>query len=98
MRALILDVRGARASVAAVRALAAARDRVPAVVPYPDDGTLRRALDKLELGAAAERAGLTVPRTSAAEDGDGLRLPVIVKERVHAVHANGATPNPFAGE
>jgi predicted ATP-grasp superfamily ATP-dependent carboligase len=165
MRALILDVRGARASVAAVRALAAdgwrvglgaprpdglaavsrhvsafhavpapetgaeafaaatrraveqgrydvvfassdadllalsaARGSVPAVVPYPDDEALRRALDKLELGAAAERAGLAVPRTSAAEDGDGLRLPVIVKERVHGVPAEGAPSRPFAGE
>jgi predicted ATP-grasp superfamily ATP-dependent carboligase len=63
-------------------ALSAARADIPAVVPYPEDAILRRALDKGELTVAARRAGLAVPRTS--EDGDELPLPVIVKERLHA--------------
>jgi predicted ATP-grasp superfamily ATP-dependent carboligase len=79
-------------SDADVLALSTARDGIPAVVPYPEDAILGRALDKLELTAAAERAGLAVPRSS--EDGAELPLPVIVKERVHAPDGSSHT---FAG-
>jgi predicted ATP-grasp superfamily ATP-dependent carboligase len=51
-----------------VLALSAHRDRLPATVPYPVDGTVRRLLDKLELTTLAEGCGFAVPRTIAAED------------------------------
>jgi predicted ATP-grasp superfamily ATP-dependent carboligase len=71
-----------------VLALSAARERIGAVVPYPDDSVLRRALDKLELTRAAERAGFAVPRTVAAGD-DEFPLPLVVKERIHGDLAAG---------
>ena len=72
-------------------ALSAARDAVAAAVPYPPDAILRRALDKLELTRAAERAGLHVPFT--AEDVAELpAAPVVVKERMHGDLAAGGSP------
>jgi predicted ATP-grasp superfamily ATP-dependent carboligase len=80
-----------------VLALSAVRDSVPAVVPYPGDAALRRALDKLELTAAAKRAGLAVPRTSTG-DGADLRLPVIVKERLHGGPVGRAASSSVVGQ
>jgi predicted ATP-grasp superfamily ATP-dependent carboligase len=73
-------------------ALAAARERIAARVPYPGLDALRRAMDKLELGQAARLAGLASP--AAATSATGARElaaagPVIVKERLHGpVHVN----------
>jgi predicted ATP-grasp superfamily ATP-dependent carboligase len=71
-----------------VLALSAVRGQVGALVPYPEHAALRRAVDKLELTNAARNAGLAVPRT-AADDGEELELPVVVKERVHGDLAAG---------
>jgi predicted ATP-grasp superfamily ATP-dependent carboligase len=66
--------------------LAAHSERIPALVPYPSIGVLRRAMDKVELSAAAERVGLEAPpwATSAAEARERFGAgPAIVKERLH---------------
>jgi predicted ATP-grasp superfamily ATP-dependent carboligase len=73
-----------------VLALSAVREQVGAAVPYPEHTALHRAMDKLELTAAARRAGLAVPRT-VVDEGDELELPVVVKERVHGDLAAGAS-------
>jgi predicted ATP-grasp superfamily ATP-dependent carboligase len=71
-----------------VLALSAARDAIAAAVPYPPHAVLRRALDKLQLTRAAERAGLRVPRT-AEDPADLPATPVVVKERIHGDLAAG---------
>jgi predicted ATP-grasp superfamily ATP-dependent carboligase len=80
-----------------VLALSRVRARLTAVVPFPDDGALRRGLDKLELTGAARRAGLAVPRTV---DGPGTELspPVVVKERVHGDVVRGGRADTLVPE
>jgi len=70
---------------AEILALSAGRDSLGAVVPYGPHRSLIRAIDKTELMAAAEHAGLAVPRTvrATAEALDGIRGPFVVKARLH---------------
>lgn len=75
-----------------VIALSALRGRLSAIVPHPPHPALLRALDKAQLTAAALRAGLAVPRTAPPCDLTALAGPLVVKERVHAGAAGGATP------
>jgi thymidylate kinase len=71
-----------------VLALSVIRKELDATVPYPPHAALRRALDKLALTAAAERAGLRVPATAAGAT-DLPAMPVVVKERIHGDLAEG---------
>lgn len=66
-------------------ALSFGRDRIDACVPYPSHENVLRAFDKLELAAAAQRAGLATPRTVLATDEELSRVdgPVVVKSRLH---------------
>jgi predicted ATP-grasp superfamily ATP-dependent carboligase len=68
-----------------VLALSAARDQIPAGVPYAPHEHVLRAIDKLELTRAAEAAGLTTPATEAAtpEAVQRASLPVFAKARLH---------------
>lgn len=76
---------------AEVLALSERRADIPAVVTLPPHPVVLRALDKLELTASGERAGLAVPRTwpLAADDAPPSRGPFVVKARFHA--ASGTT-------
>ena len=78
---------------AEVHALSLDKESIPAIVPYPDEPTVLRVFDKLELGIAAERCGLEAPRTTDAPDEIDTDGPVLVKARQHwDPHAeNGAT-------
>lgn len=78
---------------AEVHALSLEKESIPAIVPYPDEPIVRRAFDKLELGLAAERAGLEAPRTTEAPDEIDTDGPVLVKSRQHwdPRAENGAT-------
>ncbi|HEX3268138.1 MAG TPA: ATP-grasp domain-containing protein [Gaiellaceae bacterium] len=64
-----------------VLALSAGRDELGAIFPYGPHEDVVRAFDKLELAAAAERAGLSVPAAARPED-----APVVVKPRRTTVH------------
>src|SRR6266508_1081040 len=70
---------------AEILALSSGRDSLGAVVPYGPHRSLVRAIDKVELMAAAERAGLAVPRTVAAtaQALGGMSGPFVVKARLH---------------
>jgi predicted ATP-grasp superfamily ATP-dependent carboligase len=77
------------------------RGKVHARVPHPPHDAMLRAIDKVDLGAAARAIGMATPpeAASAAEGrerwGNG---PVIVKERLHGTQtASGAFTN-FAPE
>jgi predicted ATP-grasp superfamily ATP-dependent carboligase len=80
-----------------VLALSARRDEIPAEVPYPSHELVLSALDKERLYAAAERAGIAVPWTIGATDGEATRVeaPVMVKARVHASFEDGRGPPRF---
>ncbi len=71
-----------------VLALSSARDRLGALVPYPEHAAVLGTIDKLAVTRAAETAGVPVPRT-AFPDGEvraGLvepLLPAVVKARLH---------------
>jgi predicted ATP-grasp superfamily ATP-dependent carboligase len=68
-----------------VLALSAGRDRIPCVVPHAAHEQVLRAVDKLELARAAQRAGLAAPETRPADD-QGLAAldgPAVVKARLH---------------
>ncbi|MEA2476228.1 MAG: hypothetical protein QOC87_427 [Actinomycetota bacterium] len=70
---------------AEILALSKARNELKVKVPYPDHEVVERALDKLELARAAERAGLSTPRTLEPKDiGAGLEPPILVKARLHS--------------
>lgn len=75
-----------------VLALSAARDRVPALVPYPEHAAVLAAVDKLGLTRAAEQVGLGVPRTREATDEQVAATtgPVVVKARLHWSPGSGA--------
>jgi predicted ATP-grasp superfamily ATP-dependent carboligase len=75
-----------------VLALSRHREEVGAVIPYADHASVVRSIDKLEMTRAAERAGLSVPRTVEATDEavDALDEPTIVKPRLHSVLQAGA--------
>jgi predicted ATP-grasp superfamily ATP-dependent carboligase len=64
-----------------VLALSAGRDELGATFPYGPHEDVVRAFDKVELAAAAERAGLAVPGPARPED-----APVVVKPRRTTVH------------
>jgi predicted ATP-grasp superfamily ATP-dependent carboligase len=66
-------------------ALSAARDSLRAIFPYAPHEQVMTALDKKLLSEAAESAGFAVPVAIEATDGAvaGVRLPVIVKCRLH---------------
>jgi predicted ATP-grasp superfamily ATP-dependent carboligase len=64
-----------------VLALSAGRDQLGAIFPYGPREDVVRAFDKVELAAAAERAGLSVPAAATPEE-----APVIVKPRRTTVH------------
>ena len=70
------------------------RDRISAVVPYPDHDVVVRAFDKFELSLAAGRTGMASPRTVLADD-DGIadvQLPVLVKSRLHWTPGSSGAP------
>jgi predicted ATP-grasp superfamily ATP-dependent carboligase len=58
----------------------------PAAWPYAPYPVVERAFDKLELGRAAQAAGLAVPHTEQASDAavGAWSGPVVVKARIHA--------------
>jgi predicted ATP-grasp superfamily ATP-dependent carboligase len=69
-------------------ACAEARERIPARLPLPPIGTLRKANDKSAALALARKAGVPIPVTYAPEDDEELeevlarlRLPAVVKLR-----------------
>lgn len=68
------------------------RHRVHAAVPHPPHAVMVRAHDKVELGAAAEKVGMSVPPSAAsgaeARDRWGAE-PMIVKERLHVPPTTG---------
>jgi predicted ATP-grasp superfamily ATP-dependent carboligase len=70
---------------AEVLALSLARRQIGATVPYPPHETVARALDKLQLTAAAQAAGVRTPRTWATAEAAVREHtgPVCVKARVH---------------
>ena len=71
---------------AEVIALVDSREKLDAVVAHPSASALHRALDKLTLTRAAQRAGLTTPLTWEAAESWPQRddEPVVVKAREHA--------------
>lgn len=73
------------------------RDEIAATVPYPPHETVLRALDKLELAGAAERAGLGTPVTVEATVDQLERWPppMVVKPRLHAPLAGDGGPSRF---
>jgi predicted ATP-grasp superfamily ATP-dependent carboligase len=66
-------------------ALSWGRDRLGATFPYPRHDLVVRAVDKLELVHAADRAGLAAPHTEIADEAAlaGWEGPVVVKARLH---------------
>lgn len=75
-------------------ALSALRGRLPAVVPHPPHASVLRALDKAQLAAAADAAGLPSPRTTLAGDAAAMRFPALVKPRLHGdIRAVTAAPS-----
>jgi predicted ATP-grasp superfamily ATP-dependent carboligase len=78
---------------AEVHALSLEHDNLGAIVPYPDEPTVLRAFDKLELTQAAEHCGLEAPRTTEAPDDIDTDGPVLVKASQHwdPRAENGAT-------
>jgi predicted ATP-grasp superfamily ATP-dependent carboligase len=62
-------------------ALAYARDRLAAVVPYPAYESVERIVDKADVTRAAERAGIATPRWHVRGDLDAFPLPAVVKAR-----------------
>jgi predicted ATP-grasp superfamily ATP-dependent carboligase len=64
-----------------VLALSAGRTELGAIFPYGPHEDVVRAFDKVELSAAAARAGLSVPGRASPED-----APVVVKPRKTTVH------------
>lgn len=64
-------------------ALSALREQLPVVVPHPRHASVLRALDKAQLAAAAQSAGVPAPRTTSPDDAESLRFPALVKERLH---------------
>ena len=80
---------------AEVTALSMRRDEIAATVPYPPHETVLRALDKLELARAAERAGLGTPVTveATADQLERWEPPMVVKPRLHAPLAGDGGPS-----
>jgi predicted ATP-grasp superfamily ATP-dependent carboligase len=72
------------AGEAELLALSAHREAVPAVVPHPERGAVRRALSKSELADAATRAGLAVPRVLDPTTLTGESELFAVKAEMHA--------------
>ena len=70
-----------------VLALSAGRDELGAIFPYGPHEAVVRAFDKVELAAAAERAGLSVPAAARPDD-----APVVVKPRHTTVHGPAGGP------
>jgi predicted ATP-grasp superfamily ATP-dependent carboligase len=77
-----------------VLALSARRSEIHATVPHPPHANVLRALDKLELDAAAQDAGVATPATvpGTAEALAGTTYPVVVKARLHATLDGIARP------
>jgi predicted ATP-grasp superfamily ATP-dependent carboligase len=65
-------------------ALSAGRDRLPGRVPYGSHASVELVLDKLTMTAAAEAAGVAVPRTRPAGQAGEIPLPAVVKPRRRA--------------
>jgi predicted ATP-grasp superfamily ATP-dependent carboligase len=77
-----------------VLALSMRRDEILAIVPHPPHSRVLRAFDKVELAAAALRAGIAVPDARSATD-EALAAvdgPVIVKARLHVEFGDGKRP------
>lgn len=68
-------------------ALSAHREHVGASVPHPPHDRLLRAIDKLHMASAAERAGIRTPRIV---NGDASHGEVVVKPRVSELLPEGA--------
>ena len=72
------------AGEAEVLALSAARDAVPAIVPYAPHDVVVRALDKEALMRAAAGVGIAVPDVVDPDTIADETTPVVVKARMHA--------------
>jgi predicted ATP-grasp superfamily ATP-dependent carboligase len=72
------------AGEAEVLALSAARDAVPAVLPYAPHDVVLRALDKGELNRVAAGLGIALPDVVDPEAVPDEVTPVVVKARMHA--------------
>ncbi|MFL5886917.1 MAG: ATP-grasp domain-containing protein [Thermoleophilaceae bacterium] len=74
----------------------AERERIPALVPYPDVTAMRRCMDKVLLSEAASRVGLAAPPVASSAEEAVARFaggrPVIVKERLHGSVGAGGRP------
>jgi predicted ATP-grasp superfamily ATP-dependent carboligase len=70
-----------------VLALSAGRTELGAIFPYGPHEDVVRAFDKVELSAAAGRAGLSLPGRASPED-----APVVVKPRKTTVHGPEGGP------
>lgn len=75
-------------------ALSYLRDDIGATVPYAAHETVLRALDKVTLGQAAEKAGISVPDTVEVDEGTVSQLTEtsIVKPRLHWAPGNQGAP------
>lgn len=84
-------------------AVSAARDRLGAVVPYPDHDALLALIDKQRLASAAAVAGIGTPPTCVATDDvvAGHSLPAVVKAGLHwrpGVEGEGRFPATVVGD
>ena len=77
-----------------VLALSMRREEIGSIVPHPPHDRVLRALDKVELNAAAGRAGIAVPGTGPASEEALAALdgPSIVKARLHVQLGAGVRP------
>ena len=71
---------------AEVLALSADRERIGAVVGYPEHALVSRLFDKLSLAELARESGVPTPSTRPADETAlaAVRGPVMLKERLHA--------------
>lgn len=69
--------------------LAASRDHLGAAVGVADHNSVRRALDKVELGVVAERLGIRTPQVLEEIPSPLPAAGVVVKERLHGQENQG---------
>jgi predicted ATP-grasp superfamily ATP-dependent carboligase len=88
-------------SDAEILTLSRERSRIGARVPHPPHETMLRAIDKMDLGAAARTVGLATP-PDAASGAEARRRwgnrSMIVKERLHGTPGVGGAFTHFAPE
>jgi predicted ATP-grasp superfamily ATP-dependent carboligase len=80
---------------AEVLALSAVRNDLHLNIPYADDDSVRRAMDKVDLYRAAEHIGIKMPHTAVATEEAiaQVRDRVIVKPRLHWSPGHWASPS-----